>query len=183
MLLSILPLLPAFGFDFGLGFPAPYPAESNGQVLILNEISLRQKLREATHPRIHLRLQDRHYTALQVEWVDDAMAWLTQFTEKIGLDLHQVRQDGFHNDNYARLLITMADSKSALNAQHHYNFGIGFIDMKLVNAWGQEPATGERHTYLLFLTDDGLIVYDAVHRDKIHLAQHPNREHTVAVYF
>ena len=122
-----------------------------------------------------LETADADYALLRSDSLTTLTAWLDATCLALNYDLSRARARNYDGTVFARLL-EVAASLATLQGRHRaLAIPIGILACQRVKAWGQLPGDGAKDVYVIFVTDNGMIVYDPPTRQMVALGDFPNK--------
>jgi len=144
---------------------------------------LRELHKAGLHGFDHFETSDNDYALFRSDSLGILAAWLEAVCAAIEFDLSHARVRAYDGTVFARLL-DMATSLAELQAhQRDLAMPIGVIVCQRAVAWGELPADGTPDAYVIFATNDGMLVYDPPTRQLISLADFPNKAKILQIRF
>lgn len=187
ILLMAVPGLSAVAQSGGLQLPAfPLPALVRDGSMP-KEFSSTRLLREVHRGGVHgsenFEASDADYALLKGGALGSLAAWLESVCRAVDFDLLQARTRGYDGAIFARLL-TVGTSLAALREKDvTLAMPIGVLTCKRAVPWGELPGDGADDAYIVFATEDGILVYDPPTRQLSPLADFPNKARVTRIRF
>ncbi len=129
---------------------------------------------------------DGYYAVFRADGLAGLAGWLELACRALDFEVGEARAGHYDGSVFARLL-NMATSLAALRAEvlrdERLAMPIGVLACRREEAWGVLPADGGEDAYILFATDEGLLVYDPPTRQLARLSEFPNRGAVIRVWF
>lgn len=189
ILLSLLvaPVLSANEREVVLpAFPRP-PLAGEGQPKSVSSVRLMRELqRGGVRGMDRFDAMDGYYAVFRADGLAGLAGWLELACRSLDFEIHDARQGHYDGSVFARLL-NLATALAALRAgdeaSERLAMPIGVIACRRVEAWGDLPGDGVEDAYILFGTDQGMLVYDPPTRQLTPLGEFPNRSSVLRVWF
>lgn len=144
---------------------------------------LREVHRGGVHGSENFEASDADYALLKGNALGSLAAWLETVCRAVDFDLLQARARGYDGTVFARLL-TVGTSLAALREKDvTLAMPIGVLTCKRAAPWGDLPADGADDAYIVFATDEGILVYDPPSRQLTPLADFPNKANIMRIRF
>jgi hypothetical protein len=166
------------------GFPLPALVLDGGPPKEMSSVRLLRELhRGGVHGSDNLETSDSDYALLRSDSLGNLAAWLESACLAVDADLLQARTRDYDGAVFARLL-AVATSLAALR-QGNINLAmpIGVLICQRRTVWGDLPGDGATDAYVVFVTDNGMLVYDPPTRQLTNLADFPNKAHIGRIRF
>lgn len=129
---------------------------------------------------------DGYYAVFRADGLAGLAGWLEMACRALDFEVGDARIGHYDGSVFARLL-NMATSLAALRAEllrgERLAMPIGVISCRREVGWGVLPGDGLEDAYILFATDEGLLVYDPPTRQLARLVDFPNRGAVIRVWF
>lgn len=126
---------------------------------------------------------DGDYALFRGDSLGGLAAWLEAACKALEYDLGVARTRHYDGAVFARLL-NMATSLASLREESiGLAMPIGVLACRREKPWGDLPGDGKDEAYVIFETDAGMLVYDPPTRQLAPLAEFPNRDAVVKVWF
>jgi len=126
---------------------------------------------------------DGDYALFRGDSLGGLAAWLEAACSALEYDLLGARAKHYDGAVFARML-NMATSLASLRDDSiGLAMPIGVLACRREKAWGELPGDGRDEAYVIFATDEGMLVYDPPTRQLARLADFPNRDAVVKVWF
>lgn len=126
---------------------------------------------------------DGDYALFRGDSLGGLAAWLEAACAALEYDLLGARARHYDGAVFARML-NMATSLASLRDDSiGLAMPIGVLACRRDKAWGDLPGDGSEEAYVIFATDEGMLVYDPPTRQLARLAEFPNRDSVVKVWF
>ncbi len=126
---------------------------------------------------------DGDYALFRGDSLGGLAAWLEAACAALEYDLLGARAKHYDGAVFARML-NMATSLASLRDDSiGLAMPIGVLACRREKAWGDLPGDGKDEAYVIFATDRGMLVYDPPTRQLVPLAEFPNRDAVVKVWF
>ena len=177
VLLSIATAFGAAPDTFQLpALPLPAFAAEDGMTAEVTSIRLLRELHRAGLRGFdRLETTDTDYVLLRSDSLENLTGWLDATCAALDYDLRQARVRSYDGTVFARV-IDVATSLGALQERHRsLAIPIGVVVCQRALAWGQLPADNARDVYVIFATENGMIVYDPPTRQQSALVDFPNK--------
>ena len=110
-------------------------------------------------------------------------AWLETACKALDYDLAGARGRHYDGAVFARLLNVATSIASLREDAINLAMPIGVLACRREEEWGELPGDDKDDAYVIFATDQGVLVYDPPTRQLSALAEFPNREHVIKVWF
>ncbi len=110
-------------------------------------------------------------------------AWLETACKALDYDLAGARGRHYDGAVFARLLNVATSIASLREDAINLAMPIGVLACRREAEWGDLPGDGKEDAYVIFATDQGMMVYDPPTRQLCPLAEFPNREQVIKVWF
>ncbi len=166
------------------GFPFPALVREGGAPKELSSVRLLRELhRGGVHGSDNLETADSDYALLRSDSLGNLAAWLESACRAVDADLLKARTRGYDGTVFSRLL-TVATSLAALRqGDITLAIPIGVLICQRRTAWGVLPGDGATDAYVVFVTDNGMLIYDPPTRQLTNLADFPNKTHIARIRF
>lgn len=157
-------------------FPLPALVRDGGPPKEFSSTRLLRELhRGGVHNSERFEALDSDYALLRSDSLGTLAAWLEAACQSVGFDLLQARGRSYDGTVFARLL-SVATSLAALRERDiTLAMPVGVLVCQRAAAWGDLPGDGAPDAYVLFATDNGILVYDPPTRQLTALADFPNK--------
>lgn len=166
-------------------FPEPPLALDGGLPAEVSSIRLLRELHKAGLRGFdRLETADSDYALFRGASIGSLTTWLETVCSSIDYDLRRARARNYDGTVFARLL-DVAASLGALQAANHRALAmpVGIAVCKRVAAWGELPGDGAEDVYVVFVTEEGMMLYDPPTRQQVMLADFPNKGEIVRIRF
>ncbi len=187
-------LLLLFGFGFHAkgapasmqlpAFPLPSLVREGGPPREFSSVRLLRELqRGGVHGSGNLETMDADYALLRMDSLGALAGWLEAACRAVDFDVQQARTRAYDGAVFARLL-AVATSLAALRENDiTLAMPIGVMICERTVGWGDLPGDGALDAYVIFATDNGILVYDPPTRQLSTLADFPNKEKIARIRF
>jgi len=170
---------PAFAGPAGFqlpAFPMPPLVSEGGSPKEFSSVRLMREFhRSGVRTSENFETMDTDYALIKVGSMGHLAAWLETACKAVDLDLLQARERNYDGTTFGRLL-SVATSLAALRQRDiTLAMPIGVLTCLRGEAWGDLPADGAEDAYIVFVTDEGIFVYDPPTRQLAPLAEFPNK--------
>ena len=180
---SVAYAAPAGGLQLP-AFPLPVLVRDGGPP---KEFSAARIMREFHRGGVHVaenfETVDADYALLRGNGLGNLAAWLESACKAVDFDLLQARTRGYDGTIFARLLSVATSLATLRQSDVALAMPIGVLTCQRSEKWGDLPADGSADAYVVFATDDGILVYDPPTRQLATLADFPNKTHITHVRF
>ena len=165
-------------------FPVPALVMEDGSPREMNPIRLLRELQSSGF-RGYKRLEtmDYDYAVLRSDALDELSAWLEAACQAVGFDLINAPRDNYDGTVFVRLLSVSTSLASLRERGNALAIPIGVLVCRRAKPWGNVPGDGIDEAYVIFATEDGMLVYDPPTRQLIRLGDFPNRDDIVQIRF
>jgi hypothetical protein len=165
-------------------FPTPKLVAEGGPAIEVSPIRLLRELHRAGLRGFdRLDTLDTDYALLRSDSLGALTAWLDATCGAIHYDLSQARTRSYDGTVFARLL-DVATSLGTLQGRHRpLAMPIGVVACRRTAAWGLLPADGANDVYVIFATENGMMVYDPPTHQMVALADFPNKTKITQIRF
>lgn len=126
---------------------------------------------------------DGDYALFRGESLAVLAAWLETACKALDYDLAGARGRHYDGAVFARLLNVATSIASLREDALNLAMPIGVLACRREADWGGLPGDGKEDAYVIFATDQGMLVYDPPTRQLCALAEFPNRDQVIKVWF
>ncbi len=126
---------------------------------------------------------DGDYALFRGDSLGGLAAWLEAACSALEYDLLGARARHYDGAVFARMLNMAASLASLREDGIGLAMPIGVLACRREKAWGDLPGDGKDEAYVIFATDEGMLVYDPPTRQLARLAEFPNRGAVVKAWF
>ena len=165
-------------------FPFPALVRESGAPKEMSSVRLLRELhRGGVHGSDNLETSDSDYALLRGDSLGNLAGWLESACSAVDANLLNARTRGYDGSVFSRLL-TVATSLAVLRQGGiTLAMPIGVLICQRRTAWGDLPGDGATDAYIVFVTDNGMLVYDPPTRQLTNLADFPNKAHIGRIRF
>lgn len=128
---------------------------------------------------------DGDYAVFRDDGLGGLAAWLETACKSLDVDIARARErdGGYDGVVFARLLNVATSIASLREDGIALAMPVGALHCRRESAWGDLPADGRTDVYILFITTDGMLIYDPPTRQLAKLEDFPNRARVSKVSF
>jgi len=165
-------------------FPLPALVSDGGSPAEISSMRLLRELHRAGLSGFdHFDTADSDYVLFRSDSLGVLAAWLETVCTAVNFDIRTARTRAYDGTVFARLL-DVATSLAELHTDHRaLAMPVGILICQRAAAWGELPADGASDVYVVFATEDGILVYDPPTRQLVSLADFPNKAKIVQIRF
>lgn len=126
---------------------------------------------------------DRDYALFQGQSLGTMAAWLESACRSLNFEISQARKQAYDGALFSRMLNMSASLASLRKGTIDMAMPIGGLHCRRETAWGALPGDGKDDVYVIFATDQGLLIYDPPTRQLARLADYPNKTQIIKIWF
>ena len=165
-------------------FPLPALVRESGVPKEMSSVRLLRELhRGGVHGSDNLETSDSDYALLRGDSLGNLAAWLESACLAVDANLLQARTRSYDGSIFPRLLSVATSLAVLRQGDIPLAMPIGVLICQRHSAWGDLPGDGATDAYVVFVTDNGMLVYDPPTRQLTNLADFPNKSHISRIRF